>query len=325
MFIGFFDWFREMTKPVAAGINNQIFIEPGSNTRQIAALLKTGKIIRSALAFRIYIRFIAVDQRLRPGAYSFSGNESLYEVIFKLLRGNMPTIQITLTEGITIAKAAAILQDSGICNALEFTEAVSDPQLLGKIFSSWQLIPAPEGLIFPDTYSFNRPTPAVRVAERMLRLTRHQIDRIFAKPLPAGLNQYEGCILASIIEKEAALASERPLIASVFYNRLKRNIKLESCATVLYALGGHKSRVLFDDLKTDSPFNTYLHQGFPSTPIANFGASAMAAVANPAETDYLYFVSDANRGHKFASSLSEHNRFRKEFFKKRKTAKRNSQ
>ena len=324
VFIGFLDWFHEMARPVSPGVRSEIFIDPGSNTRQIGALLKNRNIIRSALAFRIYIRFIAVDQRLRPGAYSFSGNENLYEVIFKLLRGIMPTVQVTVPEGITIARAAAILQDSGICNAIEFAEAVSDPQLLGKVFASWPLIPAPEGLIFPDTYSFNRPSSAAKVAERMLRLTRHQIDRIFAEPLPAGLNQYEGCILASIVEKEAALAQDRALIASVFYNRLKRNIKLESCATILYALGGHKSRVLFDDLKIDSPFNTYLNLGLPPTPIANFGASAMAAVANPAETDYLYFVSDGNRGHKFARSLSEHNRFRNEFFKQRKAAGRNN-
>jgi len=324
MFIGFLDWFREMSKPAPAGIHSEIFIEPGSNTRQIATLLKTHKIIRSALIFRIYVKFIAVDQRLRPGVYTFNGSETLYEVIFKLLRGIMPTVQVTLPEGTTIARAAAILQDSGICNALEFTEAVSDPQILGKVFSDWQLIPAPEGLIFPDTYSFNRPSSAAKVAERMLRLTRHQIDRIFIEPLPAGLSQYEGCILASIIEKEAALTPDRALIASVFYNRLKRNIKLESCATVLYALGGHKARVLFDDLKINSPFNTYINQGLPPTPIANFGTSAMAAVANPAETDYLYFVSDGNRGHKFARSLSEHNRFRNEFFKQRKQARRNN-
>ena len=325
VFIGFLQWFDEMARPVPAGVHTEIFIEPGSNTRQIGAQLRTRNIIRSALAFRIYIRFIAIDQRLKPGAYTFNGNETLYEVIFKLLKGNMPTVQVTIPEGITIARAAAILHDSGICGAPEFIEAVSDPQLLGKIFADWQLIPAPEGLIFPDTYSFNRPSPAEKVAERMLRLTRHQIDRIFSQPLPAGLSPYEGCVLASIVEKEAALAADRELIASVFYNRLKRSIKLESCATVLYALGGHKSRLLFDDLKINSPFNTYLNQGLPPTPIANFGTSAMNAVAKPAETDYLYFVSDGNRGHKFARSLSEHNRYRSEFFKIRKNTRQGNQ
>jgi len=319
MLVGFFDWFGEMALPVKTASTKEIIIEPGSGTRKIAAQLKAGEIIRSALAFRMYVRFIAVDQRLKPGVYAFNGSENLYEVIFKLLKGNMPTVQVTIPEGVTIARAAAILQDNGVCNAIEFIEAVSDPQTLGKIFADWELIPAPEGMIFPDTYNFNRPSSAEKVAERMLRLTRHQIDRIFAPPLPHGLSQYEGCFLASIIEKEAALAHEREIIASVFYNRLRKNIRLESCATVLYALGGHKSRLLYEDLKIDSPFNTYLNEGLPPTPISNFGASAMNAVAKPAETDYLYFVSDGNRGHRFARSLGEHNRYRNEYFKQRKT------
>lgn len=317
--IGSFEWFQEMSLPTANADRIEVTIAYGSNTRQIAARLKADAIVRSALAFRIYVRFIAVDQRLKPGLYTFNGNENLYEVIFKLLKGNMPTVQVTIPEGITIARAAAILQDNAICSAPEFIESVSDPQLLGKVFSEWELIPAPEGLIFPDTYSFNRPTAAGKVAERMLRLAKHQIDRIFSEPLPAGLSQYEGCVLASIVEKEAALASDREIIASVFYNRLKRQIKLESCATVLYALGGHKSRLLFEDLKVESPFNTYQKPGLPPTPIANFGASAMTAVAKPEKTDYLYFVSDGNRGHKFARSLSEHNAYRNEYFKLRKS------
>ncbi|PKL47825.1 MAG: endolytic transglycosylase MltG [Candidatus Riflebacteria bacterium HGW-Riflebacteria-2] len=318
LLIGFYDWFGEMALPVANAGKKEISVESGSNTRKIATQLKTQQVIRSALAFRIYVRFIAVDQRLKPGIYTFNGNETLYEVIFKLLKGNMPTVQVTVPEGITIAKAAAILQDNGVCNAPEFIEAVSDPQLLGRIFSDWALIPAPEGLIFPDTYSFARPSSGRKVAERMLRLTRHQIDRIFVEPLPGQLSQYEACILASIVEKEAALAHERAIIASVFYNRLSKNIRLESCATVLYALGGHKSRLLFEDLKVASPFNTYLNPGLPPTPIANFGASAMAAVAKPAETDYLYFVSDGKRGHRFARTLGDHNRFRSDYFKQRK-------
>jgi len=318
IFIGFLDWFGEMSLPVNRPGKKEITIESGSGTRKIAAELKAGQIIKSAIAFRIYVRFIAVDQRLKPGIYTFNGNENLYEVIFQLLKGNMPTVQVTIPEGITIAKAAAILQDNGICGAPEFIEAVSDPQLLGRIFADWELIPAPEGMIFPDTYSFSRPSPATKVAERMLRLTRHQIDRIFSEPLSDGISQYEGCILASIVEKEAALAHEREIIASVFYNRLRRNIRLESCATVLYALGGHKSRLLYDDLKINSPFNTYLNPGLPPTPISNFGASAMSAVAKPAETDYLYFVSDGNRGHKFARTLGDHNRYRSEYFRQRK-------
>lgn len=311
-------WVQEMSSSVTQGENTEVFIQPGSNQPQIATLLKQKNVIRSALLFRIYTRFLAVDQRLRPGAYTFTGGESLNEVIFKLLKGNMPTIQVTIPEGITNRRVAAILHETGICDANEFISAVSDPGLIGQVFSNWSLIPAPEGLVFPDTYNFYRPTPARKVAERMLRLMKHQIDRFLPEPLPGNLSQYEACILASIVEEEAALAEERPLIASVFHNRLAQAMKLESCATVLYALGEHKNRILFEDLKIDSPFNTYRNSGLPPTPIANFGTSALKAVANPTATDYLFFVSDGSRGHKFSRSLNEHNKNRHEFYQRRK-------
>ncbi|NCB38872.1 MAG: endolytic transglycosylase MltG [Erysipelotrichia bacterium] len=314
---GAYLWVKEMAAPIQTNQKYELTIAPGTNTRQIATLLKNSNVIRSALLFRIYIRFLAVDQRLRPGTYLFAGSESLNEVIFKLLQGSLQMVSVTIPEGVTINRVAAILEENGICRAVEFIEAASDPALAGSIFSNWELIPAPEGLLFPDTYNFNRPTPAGKVAERMLRLTKHQIDRILIEPLPGSLSPYEVCILASIIEKEAALPDERPVIASVFYNRLEKRIKLESCATVLYAHGTHKSRLLFEDLKIDSPFNTYLNVGLPPTPIANFGTSSLNAASKPADTDYLFFVSDGKRGHKFSKSLSEHNRFRRDFFKTR--------
>jgi UPF0755 protein len=320
---GAYLWVEEMAQSAGSGQKTELLIEPGTNTRQIATLLKQKNVVRSALLFRLYIRFLAVDQRLKPGQYSFAGDESLNEVIFKLLRGSLQTVPVTIPEGLTIKQVAAILEEAGICEAVKFIEAVSDPILLGKVFSNWDLIPAAEGLVFPDTYYFNRPTQAYRVAERMLRLMKHQIDRIFTSPLPGGLSQYQGCILASIVEEESALPQERNLIASVFYNRLAKQIKLESCATVLYALGSHKTRLLFEDLKVDSPFNTYLYPGLPPTPIANFGTSALAAVASPADSDFLFFVSDGNRGHKFSKSLNEHNRFRHQFYQKRRKAEKN--
>lgn len=310
-------WVRDMSQPPLNREDSQVFIEPGINTRQIAQLLKDHSIIRSAFLFRIYIRFLAVDQRLRPGSYFFRAGESLDQVVFKLLQGTIKTVTVTIPEGSTNQQVADLLAYAGICDSKDFLEASNDPQLIGKVFSDWELIPAGEGLLFPDTYNFNRPTPARKVAERMFRLTRFQIDAIFGESLKTGLTQYEACILASVVEKEAAVDSERSTIASVFYNRLKKRIKLESCATVLYAHGRHKERLLFDDLKIDSPFNTYLYQGLPPTPIANFGASSMRAVAHPEITDYLYFVSDGKQGHRFSKTLKDHNRNANQFFRER--------
>ncbi len=315
---GSYHWFSEMCEPVFQGRTAKVIIPSGANQRQIAATLKSSGVIKSALIFRIYTRLLAVDNRLRPGEYTFKGNESLNQVIFMLLKGNLPTVPVTIPEGLKNDQVAEMLDINGICNANDFLEAVSDPELLGKIFANWDLIPAAEGLAFPDTYHFFKPTPAVKVAENMLRLTKHQIDRCFPDALPQGLTQYQGCILASIIEKEAAIASEHPLMASVFYNRLEKKMKLKSCATVLYALGEHKTRLLFEDLKVASPYNTYLNAGLPPTPIANFGVSAMKAVFAPEKTDFLFFVADGQRGHSFSKTLNQHNLYRKRYFEIRK-------
>ena len=315
----FWSWVDGASKPVDSGKSCRIEITQGANTKKIASLLKEKNIIKSALLFRIYIRFLAVDQNLKPGKYTFKGKESLQEVIQLLLNGSQNTIPVTIPEGTTVKEVALILQRAEVCNGKDFIEAVTDPGRLGKVFSGWELIPQSEGLIFPDTYFFAKNTPADRVAERMLKLMKHQIDKIFATPLPNGLNQYEGCILASIVEKEAVLDKDRPLIASVFYNRLKKHMKLESCATVLYALGSHKQRLLYEDLKVQSPYNTYLNTGLPPSPISNFGVASMKAVAYPANTDYLFFVVNGqDGGHNFSKTVDEHNRNKKEYFDLRK-------
>ena len=312
-------WVCDASKANDKATPCNIQIIQGFTTKKIANLLKENNIIKSSLLFRVYIRFLAVDQNLKPGYYSFTGKENLAEVINLLLNGSQSTISVTIPEGTTLKEVAKILQESSICSADDFIESVSDPGRLGKVFSNWELIPQPEGLIFPDTYFFQRNTSADKVAERMLKLMRHHIDKIFPSTLPNGLNQYEGCILASIVEKEAVLDKDRPLIASVFYNRLNKHMKLESCATVLYALGTHKQRILYEDLKIESPYNTYLKLGLPPTPISNFGTASMKAVANPAKTDYLFFVVNGqNGGHNFSKTVDEHNKNKKEYFDLRK-------
>ncbi len=316
-------WINENFAGPQTTTTAEILIEPGANQPEIASLLKNHNVIKSALLFRLTTRFLAVDHRLKPNVYSFKSGDDLYNVIFRLLKGNMPTVQVTIPEGVTLKRVAAILSGHGICSEEDFIREASNPELIRKIFPNWDPTPGPEGLVFPDTYIFFKLTPAEKAAERMLRLTKHQIDRIFPLELPGSLSHYQGCILASIVESEAALAEERKLIASVFYNRLDKGIKLESCATVLYAIGGHKSRVLYEDLKVDSPYNTYLYQGLPPSPIANFGAASMMAVANPEKTDYLFFVSNGNRGHSFSKSLNEHNKNWYKFFQKRKEKQKN--
>ncbi len=321
-FVGYSFISDQFQSPNQEAIKQEILVEPGQNTRKIATLLAEKNLIKNPLAFRLYIRFLAVDNQLKPGFYAFNGKESMSEVVKLLLKGNVVTVSVTIPEGVSVKRIAEIIHDAQVCNINEFIEACQNPSTIGRIFANWRFIPEIEGLLFPDTYFFSKNSSPEMVVERMLRMTEHQIKRTFTKPLPQGLTQYEGCVLASIIESEAAIDKERDIIASVFYNRLARKQKLESCATVLYAIestkGIRKKRLLYEDLKIDSLFNTYIHQGLPPTPISNFGASSLKAVANPAKTDYLYFVSDNEGGHKFSKTLAEHNRFSNQFFNKRK-------
>lgn len=310
-------WFVEMIAPPESDDVIEIEILPGANSRQIAVVLKQKNVVRSAFLFSFYIRMLAIDNRLRPGKYTFKGQQQFSEVAYNLLKGTVDSVAVTVPEGTTLKQIARILEEHGVCSAVDFIRYASDPELLGNVFSEWELIPHPEGMAFPETYFFTRPTPASRVAKRMLNLTRLRVDEIFVEPLRNGLSQYEACILASIVEREAAVAHERKLIASVFYNRLERNMRLESCATVFYALGRQGGRLLYADLEIESPYNTYKNEGLPPTPIANFGAASMRAVANPADSNYLFFVSDGDRGHRFSTTLAEHNRYRRNYFRQR--------
>lgn len=314
---GIIYWINNNWESPKANTDVKIFVKPGFNSRQIATLLKNEKVIKSAFLFTAYIKLLAIDNRLRPGTYHFSGNENVSEVVTKILKGTMKSVVVTIPEGLTIQQIASILQENGICQASEFIDEVSNSQTLKDVFEHWEPLMSPQGLAFPDTYYFERPTPASIVAKRMLLLTKHRIDKIFVPPIKGNLSQYQAAILASIVEKEAALPQERSLISSVFHNRLKKNMRLESCATILYALGKHKGRILYKDLEIDSPYNTYKRVGLPPTPISNFGIAAMQAVANPQETDYLFFVSDGKMGHNFSKTLSEHNKNKKIYFEQR--------
>lgn len=315
-----YSWINEMSSPVSNGVKHELLIPTGSNTKIIANSLKNSNTIQSELLFSLYIRLLGIDNKLKPGLYSFSGKENLEEVVQLLLKGNETTISVTIPEGSSLKRIANILHDAEICNINDFVEATKNPSITGKIFNNWKYIPeSQEGLLFPDTYHLRKNMQAEEVIKIMMKLTKKRIDKIFTSPLPQGLNQYEGCILASIIESEAAINSERQIIASVFYNRLAKKQKLESCATVLYALGEHKNRILYEDLKIDSPYNTYKYAGLPPTPISNFGIDSLKAVAKPAKTEYFYFVSDNNRGHTFSKTITEHNKNRYQFYKRRNT------
>jgi len=173
-------------------------------------------------------------------------------------------------------------------------------------------IPSLEGYLFPETYFFPWGTHALEAVSEMVAMYRTMTDTVWPRELPLGLTRAGVIKLASIIEAETKVDSERVLVASVYSNRLRADIKLDADPTVIYGLGGIDRPLLKKDIEKDSPYNTYLHKGLPPTPINSPGLASIEAALHPQETDYLYFVADNSGGHRFSRTNAEHNRARQE-------------
>lgn len=286
----------------------RLVVPSGMTIRQVGEELQDNGIIRSSLLFYLFARKNAVV--LKAGIYHLSSDMN-YESIYTLLAsGQQEYISTSFSEGLTISKIASILESKSICKASDFIEATKDKSLL-ESYS----IPAEtfEGYLFPDTYFLNQDMNAKSVVQVMVDNFFDKIshEAAFNSLSPEELNRV--VILASIVEREYRVADEAPLIASVFTNRLKRNIGLYSCATIEYIITEiqgrpHPDVILNDDLKIDSPYNTYLYAGLTPTPISNPGLIALNAAANPSKTKYYYFrLVDASSGsHHFSETFDEH-------------------
>ncbi len=295
-------------------------VAEGASSRLIAARLKQEGVVRSALLFRIMVAWYGLEKRLKPGVYSFSGSIAIEGVLENLRRGRVAFVKVTVPEGYTCKMAAQRFESAGAASAAALLLALANPARLQRVFPDWENLAVPEGLIFPDTYTIDRQMSPDRLADLLLETARTRYGAILATAsgTAATLSPYQRCILASIIEKEARHPEDRPLVASVFYNRLARGMRLESCATVIYALPRDTDRLTFADLTLESPYNTYKNAGLPPSPIANFGIDALRAANAPATTDYLFFVADGQGGHRFSRTKAEHDRAAKDYFQQRR-------
>jgi len=258
----------------------------------VAVLLKEKGIIKNTRLFLKVLNRNHTDRKLRSGIYEFSGKPYIYDVIQKLLKGEIAYIKLVFPEGITCHEIGRILEQENICSSSEFDEFAKKESL--------------EGYLFPDTYKFPYGVSKEAVAKKMVERFWEIIQQIH--PDATKLNQTELkkiVIIASIVEKEAEINSERPVIAGIFYNRLRKNMPLQSCATIKYVIGNKKS-LNMQDVKTRSPYNTYLHRGLPPGPICNPGKESLKAAINPAKTSYLFFVSKGDGTHYFSNTYSEH-------------------
>lgn len=292
--------------PVEPGVRTtQIFKVPyGASVRQIAQSLEKQGIIRNKTVFEIFIRLNPEKRMTKAGHYRIGPGMSVPEVVSELGSGKPQTIRITIPEGLTLKETAALLEKKGVADAAEFIQLASDPNFVNQVLTSLQVKNGAEGYLFPDTYEFDLKVTAAEIVTQMLK----QFEKVYQQHFGAFPKEKHNEIVtvASIIEKEAKRTDERPVIAGVFYNRLRRNYPLQSCATVQYALGKHKERLLYSDLQIKSPYNTYLNPGLPPGPIANPGLNSLKAAAFPSEVPYLYFVAKPNGAHIFSKTYTEH-------------------
>lgn len=308
------------TRPV------RVIIPAGSNTRSIADVLLEKGLIRNGLVFRLTARVGGQQEHLKPGAYDFSRSMSLFEIIRKISSGDVAARWVTIPEGFTIRQIGRVLQKEEILGSEEFVRAATTEGLkyAGIVPVASERL---EGYLFPDTYLFAPGSTTDDVLKTMLESFRQKVTRKMdgkvessalisrfaasgqlATASKAGRDWYTVLTVASMIEREARVPKDRPLISAVIWNRLKKGMKLEIDATVLYAMQRHKSRLTYADLKVQSPYNTYFIQGLPAGPIANPGVSSIKAAINPAAVDYLYYVARRDGSHIFSRTLDEHNR-----------------
>ena len=292
--LGFFTY-QEYTRPGPLADKKVFVVEKGYGTPEIAAALEDGGIIRDARVFSGMAYVTGTRTRLKAGEYEFAAEASMRDVMALIASGKSITYKISIPEGWTSEMAVARV------NANEILEG------------SAATVPA-EGAIMPDTYVFRRGMTKQKLVDDMQAAQKSLLDDLWQKrsPVLAIGTKEEAVTLASIVEKETGVADERPVIASLFMNRLKKGMRLQSDPTIIYGIVGGKGKLdralTRDDIMAETPYNTYRIDGLPPGPIANPGRAALKAVLNPSPTEYLYFVANGSGGHAFSTTLEEHNR-----------------
>jgi UPF0755 protein len=289
----------------------EAFVEvpPGASPMTISRRLVAAGVVRDLATFRYALTRSGQARRLQAGEYRFDRPLRPREVIDMLARGAVFMQPITFREGLTIKQMAALYEQSGFGKTTDFIKAASNASLINDLDPDARDL---EGYLFPDTYAMPRRSTAAELVQRMVSAFRDVLTAELAnKAASRGLSIRELVTLASIVEKETGKPEERPLVAAVYSNRLRIGMGLQCDPTVIYALereGRYTGNLTRDDLRFDSPYNTYRYAGLPPGPIAAPGEASLESVVAPAEVPYIYFVSRNDGSHAFAATLEEHNR-----------------
>ena len=298
-----------LSQPVSSGAKEllTITVKPGMTTSQISALLQEQGLIRSALFFRVIARMNGLDNSLQAGDYVFSKAMSTGQIVGKLSRGETAFRQLTIPEGYTVHRIAELLESQKLGSAAKFKALAENYTPYEYMNTSAPVKYKAEGYVFPDTYRVVPGTSEEQLLKMMVNRFNEQFTPAMRKRADElGMSTEKVIILASLVEREAQVAKDRPIIAGVFIKRLNMNMPLQSCATIQYILGYQKPELTIYDTELPSPYNTYQNPGLPPGPIANPGMAAIKAVLYPADTDYLYFVADKNGAHRFSRTYEEH-------------------
>lgn len=280
-------------------------VTPGSSATAIGRMLETADVVRSRYAFDL-VRWLR-HGKLQAGVYLFDHPAPVTEVYARIARGDVVTVSLTVPEGANVFDIAARVEKAGLGTHQEFMAAVASQT--GLVADLDPRATSLEGYLFPDTYRFPPTATAVQIVTAMVKRFRAAAGQLGLKE-----NVHQVVTMASLVERETAVNAERPLVASVFENRLAKNMPLNTDPAVIYGLelaGRWRGTIYESDLTRNTPYNTYLHAGLPPGPICNPGIPSLRAAMNPPQTNYLYFVAagtDAQGHSMFAATLDEHNR-----------------
>lgn len=282
-----------------------VTVKSGQSVAQISQVLVDNGVIADAMIFRLLARVKGEARNIQAGIYRVQGAKSSLDILQILVDGKVELVQCTLPEGMTAVEVVEFCAQSGLGDKVRYHTLLKDESFRQQMDIKASSL---EGYLFPETYRFAPGSSERTILQVMVRQTQqHLTEPLLAAAKKRGLNEYQLLILASIIQKEAGNEQEMSRISAVFHNRLKRGMMLQADPTVIYGIKDFNGNLTRKDLRTSSPYNTYMMRGLPAGPIANSGLAALRAAAYPEEGNYLYFVATGKGGHYFSRTLKEHN------------------
>ena len=312
------------TSQLPSTYKKSIKIEKGRSFDQIAYALKKAKLLKSTTCFKAVAWWRKESSHIQAGEYLFPVHSTPLDILDILVKGKTRLYSITFPEGYNIYEIAYTLEEKGFLKQKDFISLSVEPRLINELIG--EKIDSLEGYLFPDTYKISKPVSSKTLIKLMVNRFFAVYSRLSGQP-PMNLSRHEVVTLASIVEKETGVPQERNLIAGVFYNRLKKNMRLESDPTILYGMMKEKGQLIElnirkKDILRKTAYNTYRINGFPAGPISNPGAKSLQAVFTPQNNDFLYFVSRNDGTHVFSANFKAHqravNRYQKSLLKKKK-------